>query len=255
MKKLSIILFTLLISVSIVKAQDITTHEYRKVSPENLDEYLSKEVNYWSKFAQKEIDNGNLKFWSVLVRVGGENLLDEPNILLITQINDIDKPIDWKAVKNIFPNERLKDLMMFDLFETTDIIYLRDLGNDIHNSTTNPQNDYKYLRLNYHNMKDVWWHLNFEAEKVKPFFKEAMDNGKTSIVGWGNSIVLSPKSDSFKYKTESHDYFSTFRAALGPNDFPDMDFPEDFFEDWQKNYVGDRNVRIYKVITLLQAKK
>lgn len=255
MTKLSSTLFILLISFSVVFAQDITTHEYRKVAPENLDKYLSNEVNHWSKFAQSQIENGDLKFWAVLLRVGGENQLSEPNILLITQINDIDKPVNWKGIKNLFPKEKLKDLMMQDLFKTTDVIYLRDIGNDIHGENVNIEKDYKYVRVNYHNMKDVWWHLNFETQNVKPFFKEAMDNGTTSIKGWGNSLILSPKSDNFKYKTESHDYFSTLRAALGPNDFPDMDFPEDFFEDWQENYVGNRNVRIYKVIKIAQAKK
>lgn len=254
MKKAFPVLLVLLMSFSFINAQDVTTHMYRKVAPENLAEYLDKEVNFWSKFSQSEIDKGNLKFWAVLQRVGSENLRDEPNILLITQINDINKPVNWKSIQQLFPHEKLKDLMMEDLFINTDEFYLRDLGNDIVGPNINPEKDYKYVRINYHNMKDVWWHLNFEAQKVKPFFEEAMKNGKTRIKGWGNSLILTPKSDNFKYKTESHDYFSTFRDALGPNDFVDLDFPEGFFKDWQNNYVGERNVRIYKIIALKRAK-
>ncbi len=255
MRKPLVVFITLFICVLSVNAQDITTHVYRKVAPENLNKYLKNEVNYWSKFVQSEIDNGNLKFWAVLQRVGGENQMNEPNILLITQISDINKPVNWVGVHNLFPNKKLKDLMMHDLFEVTDEIYLRDLENDINAPNIIPSNDYKYVRINYHNMKDIWWHLNFEAEHVKPFFKKAMDEGKTSIKGWSNSLILTPKSDAFRHKTCSSDYFSTLRDALGPNDFPDMDFPEDFYEEYLLNYVGERNVRIYKIITFIKAEK
>lgn len=254
MKKYSLVLFALLISCSFITAQDVTTHEYRKVALENIAEYINNEVTYWSSFSQSEIDKGHLKFWAVLQRVGGENLRDEPNILLVTQINDINKPVNWDGIQELFPNEKLKDMMMNDLFTITDKIYLRDLGNDIQGPNINPEKDYKYVRINYHNMKDMWWHLNFEAQKVKPFFDEAMKKDKTSIIGWGNSLILTPKSKAFKYKTESHDYFSTFRDALGPNDFHDYDFPEGFFQEWQENYVGERNVRIYKIIAMKQGK-
>ena len=176
MKKAFPVLLVLLMSFSFINAQDVTTHMYRKVAPENLAEYLDKEVNFWSKFSQSEIDKGNLKFWAILQRVGSENLRDEPNILLITQINDINKPVNWKSIQQLFPHEKLKDLMMEDLFINTDEFYLRDLGNDIVGPNINPEKDYKYVRINYHNMKDVWWHLNFEAQKVKPFFEEAMKN-------------------------------------------------------------------------------
>ncbi|WP_111706396.1 hypothetical protein [Lutibacter citreus] len=254
MRKNFLVLLALLLSCSFISAQDVTSHRYRKVAPENLAEYLNNEVTYWSAFSQSEIDKGYLKFWAVLERVGGENLRDEPNILLITQFNDIDRPVDWESIKELFPNEKFKDMMMEDLFINTDIIYLRDLGNDIFSPNIDLEKDIKYVRINYHNMTDMWWHLNFEAQKVKPFFEEAMKKEKTTIKGWGNSLILTPKSDGFKYKTESHEYFSNFRDALGPNDFYDYDFPDGFFKDWQKNYVGERNARIYKIIAFKQKK-
>jgi len=251
MKKLSIVLFTLLISCAFANAQVFTTHtthEYRTVAPEDMDEYIKREVVYWSKFAENEMKKGNLTYWAVLQRVGGENILNEPNILRINTYVDIDKEVDWNSITKLFPNKSFKDLDARLVSTTTDKIFLRDLGNHIQKAGVVPEKDFKYIRVNYHNMKDTWWHLNFEDKKVKPFFKEAMDNGKTSIIGWGNALILTPKSDAFKYKTYSYDLFSSLKQALGPNDFPDMDFPDDFYEEYLENYVGERNVRIYKVI-------
>ncbi|MDV7187682.1 hypothetical protein R3X25_10355 [Lutibacter sp. TH_r2] len=251
MKKSFIILFTLLMSCAYVNAQEFTTHEYRSVAPEDMDEYIKREVVYWSKFAESEMKKGNLTYWAVLQRVGGEHQLNEPNILRINTFVDIDKEVNWNSITGLFPKMKFKDMDARAISKTTDKIFLRDLGNHIQPENVIPEKDFKYVRINYHNMKDIWWHLNFEAEHVKPFFKEAMDNGKTSIKGWGNALILSPKSDEFRCKTYSYDFFSTLKDALGPNDFPDMDFPEDFYEEYSKNYVGEKNVRIYKVIKFI----
>lgn len=251
MKKLSIILFTLLCSCAYVNAQMYTTHtthEYRTVAPEDMEDYIKREVVYWSKFAESEMKKGNLTYWAVLQRVGGENQLNEPNILRINTYADIDKVVDWKSITKLFPNKKFVDMDARQISRTTDKIFLRDLGNHIQADNVVPERDFKYIRINYHNMKDKWWHLNFEATKVKPFFKQAMDDKKTNIKAWGNALILTPKSDAFKYKTYSYDVFSSLKDALGPNDFPDMDFPDDFYEEYRANYVGERNVRIYKVI-------
>lgn len=254
MKKTAIILFILLISSAFVNAQVYTTHtthEYRTVAPEDMEEYIKREVVYWSKFAEREMKKGNLTYWAVLERVGGENQLNEPNILRINTYADIDKVVDWKSITTLFPKKMFVDLDARQISTTTDKIFLRDLGNHIQAENVVPERDFKYIRINYHNMKDKWWHLNFEAYKVKPFFQKAMDERKTNIKAWGNALILTPKSDGFKYKTYSYDVFSSLKDALGPNDFPDMDFPDDFYEEYLENYVGERYVRIYRVIKFI----
>lgn len=251
MKKSLIILCTLLVSCFFVNAQEFTTHEYRSVAPEDMEDYIKREVVYWSKFAENEMKKGNLTYWAVLQRIGGENQLNEPNILRINTFVDIDKDVDWKSITALFPKDKFEDLDARQISTTTDKIFLRDLGNHIQGKNVVPERDFKYMRINYHNMKDVWWHLNFEANLVKPYFQKAMDDGKTSIKGWGNALILTPKSDGFKYKTFSYDLFSSLKDALGPNDFPDLDFPEDFYKEYLENYVGERYVRIYKVIKFI----
>ncbi|SDW51083.1 hypothetical protein SAMN05444411_101887 [Lutibacter oricola] len=255
MRKIIVVLFVALFNLVCINAQEFTTHEYRYVAPKDMDDYINREVVYWSKFAESEMKKGNLTYWAVLKRVGGENQLNEPNILRINTFVDIDKEVDWKSITKLFPKMKFKDMDAREISSTTDKIFLRDLGNHIQGVDVVPERDFKYMRINYHNMKNTWWHLNFEAEKVKPFFKKAMDEGKTNVKGWGNSLILTPKSEEFKYKTFSYDIFSTLKDALGPNDFPDMDFPEDFYADWKENYVGERNVRIYKVIKFIDVNK
>ena len=255
MKNSFIILFTLLISCVFVNAQEFTTHEYRYVAPEDMDNYIKREVVYWSKFAESEMKKGNLTYWAVLERVGGENLLNEPNILRINTYVDIDKDVDWKSITKLFPNNKFVDMDARQISKTTDKVFLRDLGNHIQGATVVPERDFKYMRVNYHNMKDTWWHLNFEAAHVKPYFQKAMDEGKTSIKGWGNALILTPKSDGFQYKTHSYEFFSSLKDALGPNDFPDLDFPAGFYKDYLENYVGEKNVRIYKVIKFIDVNK
>jgi hypothetical protein len=238
-------------SSQFVIAQEFTIHEFRKVEPQDIEEYIRRELTYWGEFAEKEFKKGNFTYWAILQRIGGENQEVEPNFLIINTFKDIDKEVDWASVQELFPKTRLKDIQTENLYTTTDKIFLRDLGNSIIGKGVVPEKDFKYIRINYHNMKDVWWHLNFEAQQVKPFFQKAMDEGKTSFKGWGNSFILTPKSEAFQYKTESHEFFSSLKDALGPNDFPDMDFPEDFFKEWQENYVGARNVRIYRIIKII----
>ena len=44
-------------------AQDVIYYQYRKVLPANVDEFLKRETTYWSKVAQKGMDNGKIEFW------------------------------------------------------------------------------------------------------------------------------------------------------------------------------------------------
>ena len=108
MKKF-ILAFALIICCSLAYTQ-ITIHQYRKVAPENMAEYLDREVKYWSVFAENEVKKGNLTFWAVLQKVGGINQENAPNILLINTFNNLDEPVNWSAVDDLFPDHRDNDL-------------------------------------------------------------------------------------------------------------------------------------------------
>ena len=254
MKKLSILLCLFLFSITIAQAQEVTTHVYQKVEPSNLDEYLKKDVNYWSSYAEKEIKAGDMSFWALLVRVGGEHMETEPNVLIISTFTDIEKELDWNGTFKVFSNGKNEKLATADLYKTTSVIFLKGMDNHTQGLKVNEKEDFKYIRMNYFNLKDTWWHLNFEEQNVKPFFKKAMDDGITTIKGWGNSLVLTPKSEGFRYDTHSYDIFSTLKDALSPDNFDSPIFPDDFFDEWKENIIYPREIRVYKVIKLINKK-
>ena len=70
MKKFFTVLCACALSIQFAKAQEISSHQYRKVAPENMQEYLRRETTYWQKWAENEITKGNLVFWGIFQRVG-----------------------------------------------------------------------------------------------------------------------------------------------------------------------------------------
>ena len=54
MKKTISILLAFLMGIVFVNAQGITTHQYRRVAPQDMQEYLKRETTYWQKFAEQE---------------------------------------------------------------------------------------------------------------------------------------------------------------------------------------------------------
>ena len=63
MKNYFALLLSFVLTIQFVNSQDVTTHEYRHVSQENMEEYLKRETTYYSKLAESEIKKGNLTYW------------------------------------------------------------------------------------------------------------------------------------------------------------------------------------------------
>lgn len=252
MKKLrSVFLLGLVIlsgGVQALMSQEISIHIYRRVAPGDMQDYLNRETTYWQKYAQSEIDKGNMTFWAVLQRVGGENMEKEPNILLINNYADVDKGVDWSGITKQFPNAKMEDMETGSLSTNTDLIYIRDLGNHIQveESEFNPG----YIRIIYHDVADVNAHLAFEADKWKPMVQKAMADGKTTLLGWGNGMIVSPESEHFPYDTYSYDLFGSLQDALSPEFSDDLDVPDDFFAGLEGNYNGPRYEHIYRIVAV-----
>ena len=66
MKNYFTIILSFVLSIQFIHSQEVTTHEYRHVSQENMEEYLKRETTYWSKLAEREIKKGNLTYWAIL---------------------------------------------------------------------------------------------------------------------------------------------------------------------------------------------
>lgn len=254
MKKVLTILALGVLSFQFAKAQEITTHQYRRVAPENVQEYLKRETTYWSKFAESEIKKGNLTFWAILQRVGGTNMETAPNILIVNTFKDLDKSADWGSVADLFPGVTMEDIQTNTLSTTTDMIFLRDQGNHIQAEGVDPEKEFNFVRIIYHNTKSPSQHLNFEAEKWKAQVSKAMSEDKTSIKGWGNSVIISPVSGKFPYNSSSYDLFSSSHAALSPSFSEDWSMPDGFWDGFEDNYAEPaRNSNLYRIVAVRSA--
>ncbi|MCJ7467032.1 MAG: hypothetical protein MUO53_10110 [Maribacter sp.] len=251
MKKVCTILFACALSFQIAMAQSVTSHQYRRVAPENMEEYLKRETTYWQKWAENEVNKGNLTFWGVFQKVGGTDMEHEPNILIINTYKDIDKGADWAGITKIFPNVKMEDMSPWGLSTDTDQIFLRDLDNHIQAANVVPSNDFKYVRFIYHNTKDNAAELSFEADKWKPMLVKAMQDGKTIMKGWGNSVVISPQSDKFPYSSASYDLFSSMQDALSPAFSADLVWPDGFFDGLTAHVAGPRNSNLYRIVSVV----
>ncbi|TXG36658.1 hypothetical protein [Seonamhaeicola maritimus] len=250
MKKTIMMLFIMLMSSQFIQAQGTSVHMHRRVADTDMEEVIKREVKYWSKFAESEIEKGNMTFWGVFVRIGGTDLENEPNILIVNGFTDIDKEINWGGIKDMFPDVKMEDMETRHLSTTTDMIVLRDLKNHIQVPGATGD-DFNFVRIKYHNVKDLGWHFRFEADKVKPFFKADMDAGKSKRKGWGNAVILEPKSEKFPYKAYSYNLFSKLSDALNPRHKEGTPFPDGFFDEYQKNVAGPDNSRLYRVIKVV----
>ncbi len=251
MKKLLTFLIACLLSFQFAKAQEITSHQHRRVAPQDMQEYLKRETTYWAKWAENEVKKGNLTFWGIFQKVGGTAQENSPNILIINAFKDLDKGADWAGIAEMFPDVKMEDIQTNTLSTNTDNIFLRDLDNHIQGEKVVPENDFKFVHIIYHNSKDNGKHLTFEAEKWKPMMQKAMNEGKTTLKGWGNSVIISPGSNKFPYSSASYDLYSSMHAALSPSLTGDMAFPDGFFDDLQGNYDGPRNSQLYRIIAVV----
>ena len=249
MKNLLLILLVLPLSYSNLDAQAISSHQYRRVAPDKLQEYIKRETTYWQKFAESEVEKGNLIFWGIFQRVGGIDQENSPNILIINTFNDIDKNIEWGKVADLFPDVKMEDIETWSLSTNTDQILLRDMGNHIRAENW----DANYVRIIYHDVRDVGLSLNFEAEKWKPMLEKAMAEGKTSMQGWGNFRIMTPHPEDFQYDICTYDLFSSLQAALSPNFTEDHEMPDGFWDGMADNNIQPRNTHIYQIIATASA--
>jgi hypothetical protein len=254
MKKLTLVLLGLLFCIPSMMAQGITTHQYRRVEPQNMAEYLKRETTYWQKLAESEVTKGNLTFWAILQKVGGLDQENGSNILIVNSFNNMDTANDiWGNVQALFPDKKMEDINTDGLAKNTATIFLRDLNNHVQGANVDPEKDFNYVYILYHNSKDMAKHLTFEAEKWKPMAKKAMDEGKTTMKGWGNSVVVSPESNKFPYSSSSYDLYASVTDALGPGFSEDFVWPDNFFADVTDNPAGPRHKNLYRIVAVVSS--
>lgn len=230
--------------------EPITVYQYRRAEQGKLNELIERETKYWSKVAQKRIDDGRLLFWALLVRVGGIDLENSPDVLMIDTYADIDNLEGMYDISAIFPDVPMEDMETGSLYTSTDIIVVLNQSWR-QKEGIDPVEDFKYLKMLYHNAPAPADLITAEEELWAPFIKSAMDNGKVKQTGWGNAFILSPTGDEIKYNTISYDIYPSLKEALNPSWTEDIEFPD--MTRISEVDPNRRSTAVYQIVQALSA--
>jgi hypothetical protein len=229
----------------------ITVYMYRRVEQGKMNEVIERETKYWSKVAQKEIDEGRLLFWAVLQKVGGIDIENSSNILIINTYADIDDMEGMWDASAVFPDVPMEDMETSSMFTTTSILFVLTQS-FILKETENPMEDFKYVGMVYHNADNPTDLIVAENEIWGPFIKSAWENGKVNQTGWGNAIILSPTGDEVKYNTISFDIFPSLKEVLIPTWAEDLEMP-DMTRIGETEGDNRRATAVYQIVQSLMA--
>lgn len=229
-----------------LKAQEITTYQYRQVAPDKVDEFIKRETTYWSNVARKAIDKGTLTFWGLFQKVGGYDIQNSSNFLFINTYKDIDGNLDdvWNATA-LYPKIPLAQMETNSISKVTSNIYFSS-GSWEQATKAIPAKDFNYVVMNYHNSSNPTEFIAIEKNHWGPFIKSAMDNNLTKQIAWGNSIVLTPGGGDMKFNCISYDLFPTLKSALITSWSPDTKFPTAGLDSLQKISLNPPATVIYR---------
>ena len=238
----------LLVSFQSIKAQDITTYQYRHVAPDKVDEFIKRESTYWSKVARKAIDDGKMSFWALLEKVGGTDLGTSSNYMFVNSFPDVNA--DLSKVfdpSKIFPGIPVSKIETNSISTTTaDIFVMDNAWEQAANAV--PTKDFNYVLMNYHNSSDPVAFNAIEKNNWGPFIKTSMDNNQVDQKAWGNSIVLVPTGGDMKFNCLSIDLYSNLKSALNPTWSSGVTFPTAGLDSLQKISLNPPARVLYRIV-------
>ena len=150
-KRLPIMIFIMVIilgSFNSIKAQDITTYQYRHVAPDKVDEFIKRETTYWSKVARKAIDNGKMSFWALLEKVGGTDMVTASNYMFVNSFPDINADLSkvFDPTK-LFPGIPISKIETNSISTTTGEVFIMDNA-WVQAANAVPAKDFNYVLMN-----------------------------------------------------------------------------------------------------------
>ena len=234
--------------------RSVTVYQYRHVPADKIDEFIKRETTYWSKVAQKAVDNKTMSFWAVFEKVGGYDLPNSSNYLFINTFPDIDKVGDVFSDANAeaAAGVKLAEMETNSFTTVTSQIFLHE-REWAQSSKAVPAKDFNYVELVYHNTNYPDSLIGLEKKYWNPFIKGAMDKGQTPQVAWGNAIVLAPFSEKFKFTTVSYDLYKTLGDLLMPVTDPKVVFPTAGLSKIDKIELNRREISIYRMVKVIAA--
>jgi len=230
--------------------QGISVYQYRHVPADKVNEFINRETTYWSKVAEKAMEKGNLTFWALLQKVNGYDLPNSSNFLFVNTYNDIDAIGDVWDPSSAFPGVSVDKMETGSISTVTTTLFVRD-RNWEQAADAQPE-DFNYLIMIYHTASNPTQLIELEKNHWAPFIKKAMDEKKTTQVGWGNAVILSPSGEDIKFNTVSYDIYPSLKEALVTTTAPDIVFPEQGLEEIGNIETGQRSSVIYRLVKVVQ---
>ncbi len=250
-----ILIFVFLFSFKL-NAQDdgenkgISIYQYRQVPPDQVEEFISRETKYWSKVAEKAIAEGNLMFWGLFQKVGGFDVPNSPNILFINTFKDIDAMAGIWDPSEVWPDVPMDQMETFSMGKVTHSLFVKPEV-WIKASNAIPENDFKFVKINYHNASNPSVLIGLEDKYWTPFIQSSMDSGKTKQKAWGNAIILSPSSPNMKANTISFDIYSSLKEALDPTWDQNTVFPQEGLTEINELEIDQRISFVYRIVKVV----
>lgn len=247
-----ILLFSFFVFLSSSVNAQITVYQYRHVADDKIEEFLKRETTYWSKVAQKAIDNKKLSFWAVLEKIGGYDLPNSSNYLFINTYPDIDNAGDIWGNAEAITGVKMDQIETGSMSTVTSQLFLHEEG-WAQAANAAPETDFNYVVMLYHNTNYTDSLIGLEKKYWLPFIQKAMDNKQTPQKAWGNAVVLSPSGDNIKFNTVSYDLFKTFKDALMPQWDPKTVFPMKGLQQIDKLEINRRGSIVYRIVKVVAA--
>ncbi len=249
----SIVLLACLCMAPDIRAQEnnISYYTYAYVSPGNMPEFMNRMETYWYKVAE-EATNDNLAFFAFMTKMDGYDIPNSSNVLFIIGYKDLEKMSDTFNPDNLFPNESMEDMTIWNLATIKHQVFVRT-GFWTQKAGANPETDFNYIQMVYHASDTPGDLIALENEHWLPFIKESMDQGLTKQVAWGNAVVIAPTSPDMGVTSVSYDIYPTLESSLNPGWPDDVTYPEDGLNKIMEQEQGPRSVYTYKIHFVTQA--
>lgn len=247
-----ILLFGL--SLNAQSERSISVYQYRYVAPADMNEYLERETKYWSKIAENAMTKGNMTFWGIFRKVGGFDMPNTPNILIINTFNDLDNREGLWNVKEVFPDVPFEKIETMSLSTTLHTLFVKPQV-FVQAKDAVPEKDFNYVHMVYHKASNARKLIALEDEHWKPFIKDLMDSGKVEQKAFGNALILSPSDPMMKANTISFDIYSTLHETLDPTFPQDVEFPEEGLKEIFDIETDERMRYVYRIVKVVQPKK
>lgn len=223
----------------------ITVHQYRQVDPDKIAEFIKRETTYYSEVAKKAMEKGNLQFWALLQRVGGD--AKSPNFLFINVYRDIDAIGEvWSSAAAVFPKVPMSQIETGSMSKVVGTYFL--LSEAFVRSPKATDADFKYVKFNYLTSSNPQSSIALEKKHWQPFIQAAMENGQCKQVAWRTKRLLSPTGEDMKFNIVTVDVFPSLKEALYPTWDEKIVFPTEALTEMRKLEVRPRSSEIYSIV-------